>query len=128
MDFTSDQRLVITKAIIKLFNSFWASGLAHGRRSGRNRFENNPMGFYEKDRNILPSHYTRPLYMTWHIRYLELRRARVNLGSSLSIMPLSTFKAMGFPRDKWAACRGSEVIHHFTIGFINLDLIIGTYE
>lgn len=55
MDFTGDQRLVITKVIIELTDSLCGSGLAQGRGRGRNRFDDNPMGFYEKDKNIVPS-------------------------------------------------------------------------
>lgn len=60
------------------------------------------MLFYEKDRQVAPSHHNRSLYVTASIRNFKLRRTMVDPGSSLNIIPLSTLKAVGILRERIA--------------------------
>lgn len=82
------------------------------------------MVFYEKDREILPSHHNRSL--TAHIHDAELRHTLINSGSSLNIMPLSIPEVVEIPRDKIIKqpIKVSDFRDNvfFSLGYINLNL------
>lgn len=71
MYFSSDQRLVITKAIIEPTHMSGGSSLAKRSHHGGNRFDNNAMVFYGKDTQIVASHHNKPLYVTAYISDVE---------------------------------------------------------
>lgn len=89
MNFSKNQRLAITKAIIKLFD-LGAQSLFRESRFGGNRFDDAAMVFYKRNGQALPSHYNTPVCVTAYIHDIELRRALIDLGSSLNIMLLTT--------------------------------------
>lgn len=108
------------------------SGLAKRRLRGGNRFEDHAMAFYEKDKHVIPIHHNKPSYMTAHACSVELRRAMVDVGSSLKIMPLCTLEAMGIPRDRiikqFTEVSGFGGSASIVVGFIKLDLTIGPVQ
>lgn len=53
------------------------------------------MILFENDRQDLPSHHNRSLYVTASIRGVELKCAMVDSGSTLNIIPLSILEADG---------------------------------
>lgn len=85
------------------------------------------MVFYEKDRQVVPSHHNRSLYVKASIRNFKLRRTMVDPGCSLIIIHLSTHKAVGILRGRivkqHVEVSGFGGNMSFTIGFINLDLL-----
>lgn len=81
MDFTADQRLAITNAIIKLTDLSRGSNLIQRPPQGETRLEDKRLVFYEKEKQILPNYHNIPLYVTALIHYMELRRALINPGS-----------------------------------------------
>lgn len=85
---------------------------------------------YDKNRQIVPSHHNKPLYVTAHICDVELRRAMTDLGSSLNIMLLFTLEMVSIPHeDHQAAYRGFRFLSaSFTVGYINLNLTIGPLQ
>lgn len=53
MNFSSEQRLVITEAIIKLSDPSGSLGLAEKRSRWNNIFKDNGMVFYENEHHVL---------------------------------------------------------------------------
>lgn len=74
------------------------------------------MVIYERDRQILPSHHNRPLYVTAYVCDMGLRRALIDPASSLNIKFYSMLKAMEISRDRiieqLLKFQVSEVVHH----------------
>lgn len=69
------------------------------------------------------------LIVTTGVKWVELKRAMIEKGSSLNIIPLSALDAVGIPRDKItkqlvevSSFRGKST---YTMGFVNLDLNVG---
>lgn len=58
------------------------------------------MVFYERDKQVLPNHYSRPLNVTASICDVDLRNALTDPGSSLNIMSLSALEVMAIPRNR----------------------------
>lgn len=59
------------------------------------------MVFYKRDRQDIPNHYNRPLYVTVNIHDVELRYEMINSDSSLNITHLSILEAVGVPRKNY---------------------------
>lgn len=126
LDFNSGYGLAIRKAIIELTDS-GACILVHNRSRGWKRFQETFMVSYVKDKQILPSHHNRKLYVTVYARNLELWHA-FNPRSLINIMHLLTLEVVGIPQDR--------VVKHLTevssfggntsfiLGYINFDLVI----
>lgn len=86
-------------------------------------------GFYEKGRQILPSHHNKALYVITSVYYVELKRAMVDRGYSLNIMPLSMLEVVGIPESK-IIDQSIEILGFggnvpFTLSYTNLDLTMG---
>lgn len=62
IDFTPDQCLAITKAIIELIDSSGSPNLVQKTLHGRKKFKEDVKVFYEEDEQILPCYHNRPLY------------------------------------------------------------------
>lgn len=132
INFSNEQRLAITKVTIELTDSVRGLGIAERRPRGGNRFEDNVIVFYEKDRKVVSGHHNRQLHVTASIYNIEQSHTLINPGSSLNIIPLSTLKAVRTLRDRiirqHVEVSGFGGIASFTFGFINLDLTVGPYE
>lgn len=63
MDLSLEERLAITKGIIKLTDQLGSSGLVENRLRSSNRFENSTVVSYGNDWRDLLSHHN-PLYVT----------------------------------------------------------------
>lgn len=129
MNFSTNQHLRVNKSIVELTDLQGGSNLTQRRLRGGNWFKDNDMVFYEKDRQVIPNHHHRPLYMPAYISYVDLISTIVDPGYSLKFMPLSTLETVGIRRDKIikhsvevSSFRGNA---SFTLGFINLDLTVG---
>lgn len=87
IDFDSDQRLAVTKAITEL-NDFQETDLLKGfHTEGRGKKWH--CCFYEEDKQISPGYDNRPLYITTSVNDVKLRWGLVDPGSSLNIMPFN---------------------------------------
>lgn len=63
------------------------------------KYEDDANIFYKEDKKMRSENHNKPLYVIAFARNVELRRAMVNLVSSLTIMPTLTVEAMGIPRE-----------------------------
>ncbi|XP_059650167.1 uncharacterized protein LOC132295922 [Cornus florida] len=87
--------------------------------------------FTEEDKCVLTPH-NRPLYVTASLNGVELKRAFLDNGSSLNIMPLEIFRRTGLPSEK--LIRKSTEITGFgsdirrTEGYVTTELVIGKFK
>lgn len=130
LDFSSEQRLAITKSIVELTDPTKSCDLVEGRTRRKGRFDDNAAVFYVDDERGLPTNHNRPLYVIANVNGVELRRAMLDPGSSINIISLSTLDAVGVPRDniirqpiEVSSFRGHKT---YTFGFGNLDLVIAS--
>lgn len=98
MNFSSNQRLGIRKAITELTDSAESANLVERRPGKNNRFEDNALVFYEINRKDILTQHNRPLYITAKVRDVELRRILLDAGSSLNIISLDVLDDIGVPR------------------------------
>lgn len=56
--------------------------------------------FYDNDRHDLPRGHNQPLYITADVNRVELKRAMLDLRSSINIISLSMLNAVGISREK----------------------------
>ena len=75
-----------------------------------------------------PDH-SKPLYIAAQINDVHIRRALVDTGASLNLIPASTLEAVGIPLSRIAGAPievfGFAGIHECTIGSIQLVLKVG---
>lgn len=129
MDFSSKQRLAITKTIMELTESTESANLVEGRLEKNNRFEDNALIFYRNNRNDIPTQRNGSLYITTKVRAIELRRVLLGVGLSLNIISLDVLDDIGVPGEKIQK-QPFEISNFngtrtYTIGSISLDLTVG---
>lgn len=84
--------------------------------------------FYDNEQHDLPRSHNRPLYVTSNVNGVELKRAMLDLRSSINNISLSELDAVGISRDKIkqpievSSLRGHKT---FTVGFVCLNLMVG---
>lgn len=99
MDLRQEQRLAITKAIIKVTDPSGSSGVTENRLRRNSKFKDNAVVLFDNERCDLPSHHKHPLYVTVKVRDVELKRAIIDQGSPLNIISLSVLDAVDVYRD-----------------------------
>ena len=89
----------------------------------------NVITFTDEDMEVQHSNHSKRLYIAAYINDVHIRRALVNTGVSLNLIPASTLKAVGIPLSRIAGAPievfGFVGIHKCTIGSIQLVLKVG---
>jgi hypothetical protein len=99
LGFTAAARTEITRSIVNIAEAHQQACMAMDGSVPRTIREGaNSITFSDADRRVTFSH-NRPLYVTALIKGVELRRAFLDGGASINIMPLATFKKLGIPEN-----------------------------
>ena len=89
----------------------------------------NVITFIDEDMEVQHLDHSKPLYITTQINDVQIRRALVDTGASLNLVPASTLKAARIPLSRIAGAPievfGFVGIHECTIGSIQLVLKVG---
>lgn len=98
IDFSAEQRLAITKAIINLTDPSGGCGVFERRPRGGSILKT-AIVFYRNDMQDIHDHHNWSLYVTASVRDVDLICVMVDPGSSVNVIPLSILKTVGVPRD-----------------------------
>ena len=60
--------------------------------------------FNDEDMEVGYSNYRRPLYLATSINQIPIKRALVDMGASVNLIPLSTLHAIGISESKIQGC------------------------
>lgn len=100
MDFNSEQKLAMTKSIIKLTKPSRSFGHVENRSRRISKFEDGVVVFYDNEQHNLPNTHNQPLYVTANMKGVELKRGMLDPGFSLNIISLSVLDPQVIPRDR----------------------------
>lgn len=114
MNFNLEQVLAITKSISELTDPYGSYGLVERRSRRNNRFDDGVVVLYDNERHDLPSSHNRPCYITANVKGVELKRTRLNQGSSLNIISLAVLDIVGIPRDRITRSRSRHQVSEAT--------------
>lgn len=78
----------------------WTLVLIENRPHRGKRSEDNAMIFYQRDKQILPSHHNSSFCVIAYARDVDLSRPITDTGSPRNVMHLSTLEVMCIPQDK----------------------------
>ena len=125
-----DSRRAATEALVSIFASLGTHCLTAEAHANRAFLETtNVITFTDEDMEVQHPDHSKPLYVAAQINDVQIRRALVNTGASLNLVPASTFKATGIPLSRIAGAPievfGFAEIHECTIGSIQLVLKVG---
>ncbi|XP_050248604.1 uncharacterized protein LOC126695843 [Quercus robur] len=89
----------------------------------------NVITFTDEDMEVQHPDHSKPLYIASQVNDVHIRRALVDTGASLNLIPANTLKAAGIPLNRIAGAPievfGFAGIHECTIGSIQLALKVG---
>ena len=125
-----ESRRSATEALVSIAASFGTYCLiAEAHASCAFLETTNVITFTDEDMEVQHPDHSKPLYITTQINDVHIRRALVNIGASLNLIPTNTLKAVGIPLSKIAEAPievfGFTGIHECTIGSIQLVLKVG---
>jgi hypothetical protein len=129
MGFTPDTRFRMTKAILAIAQEGHEACAAQGGSLPRTiKDESNAISFSDSDRRITHPH-NRPLYVTARVNGVELKRAFMDGGASINIMPMSTLKKVGIPENRIVksliGITGFQGDKKESLGYVIVDLAVG---
>lgn len=131
IEFNSEQKLAITKSIIKLTDPIESCQLVERRSRRRSRFDDAAVVFYDNDRQPSNHPQSTTLYNSER-EWSWAQESYARHGSSINIIFLSTLDAVGIMRGKIIRqpIEVSNFIGNrtFTIDFVNLDLTVGLIQ
>lgn len=127
--FTPTTRLEMTKAIMNITEVHQKACMpVEGSVLQTIRDESNLITFTDADRQV-PFLHNRPLYVTACVNSVELKRVFLDDGASINLMPLSTFKMAGIPKNRIVknpiAITGFGGDKRESLGYVVVDLIVG---
>ena len=89
----------------------------------------NEITFNNEDMEVGYSNYRRPFYLAASVNQIPIKRALVDTGALMNLIPLSTLQVAGIPESKIQGCpmevTGFEGRGEYTIGHIQLWLKVG---
>ena len=130
LELKEESRRSATKALVSIAASSGTYCLTAEAYASRAFLETtNVITFTDEDMEVQHPDHSKPLYVTTQINDVHIRRALVNTGASLNLIPTSTLKAVGIPLSRIAEAPievfGFTGIHECTIGSIQLVLKVG---
>jgi hypothetical protein len=129
MGFTPNARFLMTKAIMAIAQEGHEACAAEGGSLPRTiKDELGAITFSEADRKVLHPH-NRPLYVTARVNGVELKRAFMDGGASINIMPMSTLLKVGIPEERIVksliGITGFQGDKKESLGYVIVDLAVG---
>lgn len=129
LGFTPNVRVEMTRAILALANKSQEACVVEGGSVARTiREDSNAISFSDADRRV-PFPHNRPLFVTAYINGMELKRAFLDGGASINIMPLETLKRLNIPEPRiiksLVGIVGFGGEKKPSLGYIVLDLAVG---
>ena len=130
MGLKEESRRSATEALVSIAASSGTYCLTAEAHASRSFLETtNVITFTDEDMEVQHLDHSKRLYIAAHINDVHIRRALVNTGVSLNLIPASTLKAVGIPFSRIAGAPievfGFVGIHKCTIGSIQLVLKVG---
>ena len=125
-----ESRRATTEALVSIAVSSGTHCLTAEAHASRAFLETtNVITFTNKDMEVQHPDHSKPLYVAAQINNVQIRRALVDTGASLNLVPTSTLKVIGIPFSRIVGAPievfGFAGIHECTIGSIQLVLKVG---
>ena len=129
LGFSPSSRVQMTKAILGIANQSQEACVVEGGSVARTiREDSNTIAFSDADKKVPFSH-NRPLFVTAYINGMEFKRAFLDGGASINIMPLETLKKLDIPEPRiiksLVGIVGFGGEKKPSLGYIVLDLAVG---
>ena len=132
-ELTTNERRMAMKALVNIASRVGVECFAAEARVDKAFLQDtNEMTFSNEDNEDMEvgySNYRRPLYLAASINQIPIKRALVNTGTSMNLIPLSMLLAIGTPESKIQGCRmevtGFRGRGEYTVGHIHLWLKVG---
>ncbi|KAH7847621.1 hypothetical protein Vadar_028272 [Vaccinium darrowii] len=129
LGFSPNARVQMTKAILEIASEGQEACVVEGGSVARTiREDSNTITFSDTDRRV-PFPHNRPLFVTAYINGVELKRAFLDGGASINIMPLETLKKLDIPEPRiiksLVGIVGFRGEKKPSLGYIMLDLAVG---
>ena len=127
MELTANKRRVTTEALVSIPLGAIIECLAAETKANKAFLQHdNEITFSDEDMEVGYSDHRRPIYLVASINQIPFKRAMVDIGASVNLIPLSTLQAAEIPENKIQGCP-MEVMEfggrgEYTIGHIQLWL------
>ena len=130
LELKEESRRSATEALVSIAANSGTHCLTAEAHASRAFLETtNVITFTDEDIEVQHPDHSKPLYIATQINDVHIRRALVNTGASLNLIPTSTLKEVGIPLSRIARTPievfGFVGIHKCTIGSIQLVLKVG---
>ena len=130
MEFTANERRIVTKALISIALGARVECLAVETRANKAFLQDtNKITFSDKDMEVGYSDHRRPLYLVASINQISIKRAVVDTSASVNLIPLRMLQATGIPKSNIQGCpmevTGFRGRSEYTAGHIQLWLKVG---
>ena len=101
LELTANKRRMATKALVSLTLRAWVKCLTSETKSNRTFLEDTyEITFSDEDIEVRYSDHKRPLYLVASINQIPIKRALVDSGALINLIPFSTLQAVGILKNK----------------------------